>query len=225
MVGLSFKGPTYWCHGRTCFKSVFEEWYVLSTVNFNFLNSLISPSKHTKWQPHDHHIFWVSCTNLRVSTIGISNAHKEDIWPGSWIAESRWPSPNVQCQEFILQNDRGLVLALDNQGQHTCNKPIESEVSVKSSFLSGSWSGLPLASSIEDLPVEQRLEDALSECWESATLEEPVALLGFAELHLQLRCDRPCALVAARLCDVFPTGESSLITRGMSTHQGPTKIL
>jgi len=156
---------------------------------------------------------------------GISNAHKEDIWPGSWIAESRWPSPNVQCQEFILQNDRGLVLASDNQGQRTCNKPIESEVSVKSSFLSGSWSGLPLASSIEDLPVEQRLEDALSECWESATLEEPVALLGFVELHLQLRCDRPCALVAARLCDVFPTGESSLITRGMSTHQGPTKIL
>ena len=65
--------------------------------------------------------------------------------------------------------------------------------------------------------MEQRLEDALSECWETATLEEPVVLLGFAELELQLRCDRPCALVAARLCDVFPTGESSLITRGMST--------
>ena len=183
-------------------------------VNSSFLNSLVSPSKHTKWQ--------ISCTNLRVSPIGISNAHKEDIWPGSWIAENRWPSPNVQCQEFILQNDRGLVLASDNQARCTFNKPIQSEVSLKSSFLSGSWSGLPLASSIEDLPVEQRLEDALSECWETATLEEPVVLLGFAELDLQLRCDRPCALVAARLCDVFPTGESSLITRGMSTHRGPT---
>ena len=95
---------------------------------------------------------------------------------------------------------------------------------MKSSFLSGSWSGLPLASSIEDLPVEQRLEDALSECWETATLTEPVALLGFAEVHLQLSCDRPCALIVARVCDVFPTGESSLITRGMSTHQGLTQI-
>ena len=189
------------------------------SVNLNCLNYLISPSKHTKWQPHDHHIFWVSFTNLSVSTTGISNAHKEDIWPGRWIAEDRWPSANVQCEEFILQNDRGLALASESQGQCTCYKPMESKVSVKSSFLSGSWSGLPLASSIEDLPVEQRLEDALSECWETATLKEPVALLGFAEVHLQLSCDRSCALIAARLCDVFPTGESSLITRGMSTPQ------
>ena len=169
-------------------------------------------------------MFWVSCTNLRVSTTGISNAHKEDIWPGRWIAEDRWPSPNVKCKEFILQNDRRLALSSENQGQWTCNRPVESKVSVKSSFLSGSWSGLPLASSIEDLPVEQRLEDALSECWETATLTEPVALLGFAEVHLQLSCDRPCALIVARVCDVFPTGESSLITRGMSTHQGLTQI-
>ena len=72
--------------------------------------------------------------------------------------------------------------------------------------------------------MEQRLEDSLSECWETAALKEPVALLGFAEVHLQLSCDRPCALVAARLCDVFPTGESSLITKGMLTHRGPTQI-
>ena len=74
--------------------------------------------------------------------------------------------------------------------------------------------------SLEELPVEQRLEDALAECWETATLKEPVAVLGFAEVHLQLSCDRPCALVAARLCDIFPNGESSLITRGKFTPQG-----
>ena len=157
-----------------------------------------------------------SFTILHVSSTGISNAHKEDVWSGRWIAEDRWPSPNVQCQEFILQNNRGLVLTSENES--TDNQLTESKVSVKSSFLSGSWGGLPLASSIEDLPVEQRLEDALSECWQTATLKEPVVILGFPEVHLQLSCDRPCALVAARLCDVFPTGESSLITRGMSTH-------
>ena len=71
--------------------------------------------------------------------------------------------------------------------------------------------------SLEELPVEQRLEDALAECWETATLKEPLAVLGFAEVHLQLSCDRPCAQIAARLCDVFPNGESSLITRGRFT--------
>ncbi len=61
----------------------------------------------------------------------------------------------------------------------------------------------------------------MSECWETATLKEPVEVLGFPEVHLELSCDRPCALVAARLCDVFPNGESSLITRGtLITHKG-----
>lgn len=146
---------------------------------------------------------------------GILNAHKEDIWPGRWIAEKRWPSPNVQCQEFSLQNDRNLALASGNES--TDNQPIESKVSVRSSFLSGSWGGLPLVFSLEELPAEQRLEDALAECWETATLKEPVAILGFAEVHLQLSCDRPCAQIAARLCDIFPNGESSLITRGTFT--------
>ncbi|KAL9954970.1 hypothetical protein ACROYT_G042561 [Oculina patagonica] len=151
---------------------------------------------------------------------GIINAHQKDIWPGKWIAEGGWPSTNVHCQEFILQNDRGLALASENQS--TSNEPIKSKVSVKSSFLSGSWGGLPLAFSLEELPVEQRLEDALAECWETTTLKEPVEVLGFPEVHLQLSCDRPCALVAARLCDVFPNGESSLITRGVLnlTHLG-----
>ena len=68
--------------------------------------------------------------------------------------------------------------------------------------------------------MEQRLEDALAECWETATLKEPVAVLGFAEVHLQLSCDRPCAQIVARLCDIFPNGESSLITRGKFTPRG-----
>ena len=71
--------------------------------------------------------------------------------------------------------------------------------------------------SLEELPVEQGLEDALAECWETATLKEPVEVVGFPEVHIQLSCDRPCALVVARLCDVFPNGESSLITRGTYT--------
>ena len=92
------------------------------------------------------------------------------------------------------------------------------KVTVQSSFLSGSWGGVPLINGLEDLPVEQTLEDALVECWETATLKEPIEVLGFAEVHLELICDRPCALIATRLCDVFPNGKSSLITRGMFTY-------
>ena len=151
------------------------------------------------------------------------NAHKEDIWPGKWIAEDYWPSPNVQGQEFCLQKDRLLTMESQILDESSSSEPItptteSCKVTVKSSFLSGSWGGVPLINGLEDLPVEQSLEDTLAECWETATLEEPVEVLGFAEVHLQLTCDRPCALIAARLCDVFPNGKSSLIARGTFTN-------
>jgi len=145
---------------------------------------------------------------------GISNAHKGDIWPGKWIAEDCWPSPNVKHHEFTLHQDRSLTTVSKDRKETSSNEGI-TKVSVKSSFLSGSWGGLPLVFSLEELPVDQRLEDTLSECWETTSLEEPVSVVGFPEVHLQLSCDRPCALVAVRLCDVFPNGESSLMTRGV----------
>lgn len=172
---------------------------------------------HTPFR--DNHYQWIIsfvkyCTFvLHVLLTGISNAHKEDVWPGQWIAEDNWPSSNVLLQELTLHEDRRLAPESEGREKNVLNES-ETKVIIKTSFLSGSWCGLPLAFSLEELPVDQRLEDALSECWETATLKEPVSVVGFPEVHLQLSCDRPCALVAARLCDVFPNGESSLISRG-----------
>ena len=154
-----------------------------------------------------------SLFTLRFSLKGISNAHKEDIWPGKWIAEDCWPSSSVQHQEFTLRHDKSLTATSENKEKPTANEVV-TKVSVKSSHLSGAWGGLPLAFSLEELPMDQRFEDTLSECWETATLEEPVSVVGFPEAHLQMSCDRPCAVVAVRLCDVFPNGESSLMSRG-----------
>ena len=75
---------------------------------------------------------------LLSSLEGISMAHKEDIWPGRWVAEDCWPSPNVQLQEFILHNDQRLALTTENYEQATVQESVESNVFVKSSFLSGS---------------------------------------------------------------------------------------
>lgn len=64
-------------------------------------------------------------------------------------------------------------------------------------------------------PLDQRGDDALSLVFDSAPLVEALETFGFAELRLELRSDRPQAFVAARLCDVAPTGESLLVTRGI----------
>jgi uncharacterized protein len=71
-------------------------------------------------------------------------------------------------------------------------------------------------------PLDQRQDDALSLCFDSAELTEAVEILGYPELRLRVSADRAAAFVAARLCDVAPTGESLLVTRGVLnlTHRG-----
>jgi hypothetical protein len=49
--------------------------------------------------------------------------------------------------------------------------------------------------------------------FDTGPLDEPLEILGFPVLRLNVRSDRPQAFVAARLCDVAPTGSSLLVTR------------
>ena len=205
VVGLPFKGPSNRCHGRACDEGVHEGWYVIIGCLFIYFSDFFCQK----------HLFVLRPTIFTAP--GISKAHQKEIWPGRWIAEDCWPSPNVHQHEFFLQTDRGLAVASDRDEKIIEKEPTESIVPVKSSYLSGAWGGFLFANGLEDLPVEQGIEDVLAECWETKTLKEPVSVVGFPEVYLQISCDRPSALVAARLCDVFPNGESVLITRGRST--------
>lgn len=73
------------------------------------------------------------------------------------------------------------------------------------------------------MPSEQRAEDGLSLCFDSAALDAPMETLGFPDVTLTLAVDRPLALLAVRLCDVSPAGSSTLISWGLLnlTHRGP----
>jgi hypothetical protein len=62
---------------------------------------------------------------------------------------------------------------------------------------------------------DQRTEDARSLCFTSPPLDGRLELLGFPEATLTVACDRPRALIAARLCDVAPSGASTLVTVGL----------
>ena len=72
-----------------------------------------------------------------------------------------------------------------------------------------------------EFPGDQRPEDGLSLSFDTAPLAEPVEILGVPVARLELAADRPLALVAVRLCDVWPDGASTLITRGLKnlTHR------
>ncbi|MGD8634738.1 MAG: CocE/NonD family hydrolase C-terminal non-catalytic domain-containing protein, partial [Anaerolineales bacterium] len=65
-----------------------------------------------------------------------------------------------------------------------------------------------------DFPTDQSADDGLSLTFNSAPIEETMDILGFPEVTLTLAADQPNALIVVRLCDVSPTGESLLISRG-----------
>jgi hypothetical protein len=64
-------------------------------------------------------------------------------------------------------------------------------------------------------PLDQRADDALSLVFDTPPLVEAIETFGFPTVRLRVTSDRPQAFVAARLCDVAPTGESLLVTRGI----------
>jgi len=115
--------------------------------------------------------------------------------PGRWVGEPSWPSPDVKRRPVALGFAGAQIL-----GSQACGLD------------SGAW--LPWGNSA-DFPPDQRGDDGLSLAWTSEPLTEPLEILGFPEVELELAADRPRALVAVRLCDVASDGASLLVTRGL----------
>jgi hypothetical protein len=131
--------------------------------------------------------------------------------PGRWVAEPEWPSPHVGSRvwELPLEAPRALV------GVQSCGTE------------AGVWTSEGQSA---DLAGDQRPDDALSLAFDSEPLAEPLEILGFPAVVLELAVDRPSALVAVRLCDVSPDGISALVARGLlnlthrESHEHPNPL-
>jgi putative CocE/NonD family hydrolase len=142
---------------------------------------------------------------LRVYVPDAVRSAPRETWPGRWVALDSWPAAAVENE----------VHALSGPGVLGGEPGLESEVQVSSpeALLSdpGIWGGLggPI-----DQAGDQRAADGQSLCFDTQPLVEGVEVLGFPVARLEIAVDRPLALLAARLCDVWPDGASRLITRG-----------
>lgn len=121
---------------------------------------------------------------------------------GRWIAEAEWPSPAVSARTLRL-SERGL-------GEKTGN----GERTVRSPQTLGAAGGnfCPGMRNENELPLDQREDDAASVCFDTGPLAEDLHLLGQPWLELEVSADRPCAFLVGRLCEVAPDGTSSLIS-------------
>jgi hypothetical protein len=124
--------------------------------------------------------------------------------PGRWVTEATWPTPDITPQRLALS---GRTLAAES-GPAEAQKIRGVQAA---GLLSGVWSAFGRPG---DLPPDQRQEDGMSLCFDTEPLAHDVEILGFPEVTLKLSSDQPEALITARLCDVDPTGVSTLMTRG-----------
>jgi hypothetical protein len=64
-------------------------------------------------------------------------------------------------------------------------------------------------------PSDQREDDARSLVYEWGPFEQDVEILGHPRLAATVASSVPVAFLSAKLCDVFPDGTSTLVTRGL----------
>jgi len=122
--------------------------------------------------------------------------------PGRWVAEARWPSPEILTRTLHL-GPRSLSEAPGDAAALTLDSPLSTGLDC-GSFCPGMRVG-------PEFPGDQRPDDALSLCFDSAPLSERWEVLGAAVLEVTVISDKPVAQLVARLCDVHPDGASTRV--------------
>jgi predicted acyl esterase len=121
-----------------------------------------------------------------------------DTVPGNWRAEQGWPPRDQQQSILYLQPDHALAAGASLNEVHRL-KYIPS-IGVEAGF----WWG--------ELLSDQRPVDSFSLVYDSAPLQQDLAIMGRPHARLQASADAPLANWFARLSDVSPDGQVTQIT-------------
>ena len=131
-----------------------------------------------------------------------------DTRPGRWIGLSSWPSEQVETKCFYLNQEGLSFKKIPNQAMKILSPQTVGQFSGE--YMP--WFAFGLA---DELPDNQNIEDSGSLVFDTEILKLPLEILGNASITLNLSSDQPQGLVAVRLCDLWPDGSSTLITRGI----------
>ncbi|MFD4368489.1 CocE/NonD family hydrolase [Rhodococcus sp. NPDC058521] len=127
--------------------------------------------------------------------------------PGRWVAVDEWPAPEIRLRDQLL--DHHHLVAPDRA-------VTEDRLTVCSPLSVGQYAGKWASyNAPPDLPYDQREEDGGSLVFDSAVLDEPVEILGAPTVDIEFSVDRPVAMVAVRLSDVWPDGRATRVTYGL----------
>lgn len=129
---------------------------------------------------------------------------------GRWVGLDRWPAEDERVLEWRF-GEGGVLAPPGPQSLHAA-----AAVTIHSPAYTGATAGVWCANGMADeMPGDQRADDALSACFDSAPLESALEVLGFPRVLLRVAADSGRALVAVRLCEVAPDGSSTLVSWGL----------
>jgi len=123
---------------------------------------------------------------------------------GYWRAEPSWPPDDLRTLDFglaDLEHDSLIWSGPQWVGAHA-----------------PAWDRAGIGSAGSDS------DDAVSLCFETSPLTEPIEILGQPEVEVTVTSDRPIGMVAARLLTVAPDGGTDLICRGNRNLVFPTDL-
>ncbi|MFK7861201.1 MAG: CocE/NonD family hydrolase [Granulosicoccus sp.] len=130
--------------------------------------------------------------------------------PGRWIAETQWPSANIEMQQWHLKTS-GQRGGLDRQSSA---QALDLRIDTRQVCGQASGEYFPFAFGPE-LPDEQSADDDLSLVFDSDLLADSLDIVGAPDIAMSVVPQVHTGNVCVRLCDVRPDGQSALITHGV----------
>lgn len=123
-----------------------------------------------------------------------------------WKYDDEWPPAHTNERHYYLHHDGSLGTEADT-GEQTIRYTHDPEVGTAAGLMSLYPLGI-------DYPREQSEDNLRSLTFDTPALPDTVEIVGQPLLTLTMSTDMPDAAITAKLCDVAPEGQSTLITYG-----------
>ena len=125
--------------------------------------------------------------------------------PGEWHSEENLPVARVQEHTWHPRADG--LLARQPGGRMTEDLEYKPTVGMTNRYRCPHNSA--------ELPIDQRTDDVFGMSFTSEPLDEDIEIVGFPRALLHVSATAPVANWIVRLCDVWPDGTSTLVTKGI----------
>ncbi|MDX1406066.1 MAG: CocE/NonD family hydrolase, partial [Woeseiaceae bacterium] len=125
--------------------------------------------------------------------------------PGRWVAETSWPSPDIETMTMYLTAS-GCTRDPEDPEQQILSSPQTCGIR------GGEWCAF---GSDGEMPRDQRPDDGFSMTFDTRRLKERLEIFGAPVVRLTLHSDCPTANLVVRLCDIAPDGSSLRVSYGV----------